>query len=132
MLSGLATAALRLRSGQARAETLTVDGRHTTMTATKAPATLVTASMFYEAATQSTQRGPGLIPRHLNTVYHRSVCPKRRLSAKTGQFLTGLKVHSPGQNGRQNARHTLTVDRGYTVMILPRLTYQPDHRFGFL
>ena len=58
-------------------------------------------------------------------LYHDSVCPELRLSAEIGQLLPALEVHGPLWNGKENARHTLTVDGRRTVMIATKAHLPP-------
>ena len=103
---------------------------------------LVTASILDEAATESEKRGSRIVPLlfgrwskcvgndlqrlgHLNTAYHRSVCPALRLPAESCRFRTMLRTHSPRRKGKENARHTLTVDGRTVTMAATKVCLSP-------
>jgi hypothetical protein len=102
-----------------RAEALTVDGRYTTMTATRAhlsPWPPLRLSMKLQQSLHNevqdwfhelrAERASRQTFRHLHPVYHRSVCPKLRVPAETCQSLPGTLARPllpgparPGQVG---------------------------------
>jgi hypothetical protein len=59
-----------------------------------------------------------------HSVYHESVCPELRLSAKIGQFLRTAKEHNPGWPKKRDARHTFSVD-GRRVAVTATKTNLP-------
>ena len=61
----------------------------------------------------------------LSPVYHGSVCPKPRLSAKTCQSLPTVRLHRPGGIGQQGACHTSAADGRQFTMDTARADLPP-------
>jgi hypothetical protein len=51
-------------------------------------------------------------------LYHRSVCPEPRLSAKACRFPPKARLPGPGWNGKPSVRHTVPVDGRHSTMTI--------------